>query len=85
VIRASSSALQFSSEALIEELADVLSRPGCPKQLGVIGNSAAEILADYVNAVELVEPASASSTQRRRRDELQRSDRPALIDRARSF
>jgi putative PIN family toxin of toxin-antitoxin system len=47
-----------SSTALLEELADVLTRPSVTKRLALIGRSAREVLADYVEAIELVEPAS---------------------------
>lgn len=46
----------YSSVALLEELADVLSRPSATTRLALIGRSAREVLADYVEAVELVEP-----------------------------
>ena len=46
----------FSSPALLAELADVLSRPSPTKQLGVIERSAREVLADYIEIVEVVEP-----------------------------
>lgn len=46
----------FSSAALIEELADVLSRPSATQQLAVIGRMARDVLVDYIQAVELVEP-----------------------------
>lgn len=48
----------FSSSALLEELADVLTRPSATKRLALIGRSAREVLTDYVEAIELVEPAS---------------------------
>jgi putative PIN family toxin of toxin-antitoxin system len=48
----------YSSTALLEELADVLTRPSATKRLTLIGRSAREVLADYVEAIELVEPAS---------------------------
>lgn len=48
----------YSSTALLEELADVLTRPSAAKRLTLIGRSAREVLADYVEAIELVEPAS---------------------------
>lgn len=47
-----------SSAALLEELADVLTRPSATKRLAIIGKTAREVLADYVDAVELVEPLS---------------------------
>ena len=51
-----SDARLFSSPALIAELADVLGRPSPAKQLAAIGKTAREVLADYIAAVELVEP-----------------------------
>jgi len=45
-----------SSAALLEELADVLGRPSAAKRLALIGKTARDVLADYVAAVELVEP-----------------------------
>lgn len=48
----------YSSTALLEELADVLTRPSATKRLALIGRSAREVLADYVEAIDLVEPAS---------------------------
>ena len=48
----------YSSTALLEELADVFTRPSATKRLALIGRSAREVLADYVEAIELVEPAS---------------------------
>jgi putative PIN family toxin of toxin-antitoxin system len=53
-----SSILLYSSTALLEELADVLTRPSATKRLALIGRSAREVLADFVEAIELVEPAS---------------------------
>lgn len=46
----------FTSPALLEELAEVLTRPSATKRLAVIGKSAHEVLLDYVEAVEMVEP-----------------------------
>ena len=48
--------LLFSSPALLEELGSVLTRPAPARRLAMIGRSAAEVLADYVDAVELVIP-----------------------------
>jgi putative PIN family toxin of toxin-antitoxin system len=48
----------YSSTALLEELADVLTRPSATKRLALIDRSAREVLADYVEAIDLVEPAS---------------------------
>ena len=47
-----------SSPALLEELADVLMRPATAKRLVLIGKTAREVLADYVEVIELVEPAA---------------------------
>lgn len=46
----------YSSAALLEELADVLTRKPATKRLVLIDKSVRDILADYVEAVELVEP-----------------------------
>lgn len=46
----------YTSTALLEELADVLSRPFAAKRLAAIDKTARDVLADYVDAVELVEP-----------------------------
>lgn len=46
----------YTSAALLEELADVLTRPSATKRLALIGKTARQVLADYVAAVELVEP-----------------------------
>ena len=48
----------YSSPALLEELADVLARPSATKRLALIDRSAHDVLADYVEAVELVEMAN---------------------------
>lgn len=47
-----------SNAALVAELADVLTRPKTARRLTAIGKSAREVLTDYLDAVELVEPAS---------------------------
>jgi uncharacterized protein len=46
----------YSSPVLLEELTDVITRPGLSKRLNMIGKTAHEILADYLEAIELVEP-----------------------------
>lgn len=48
----------FSSTALLEELVDVLTRPFAAQRLTLIGRSTREVLADYVEAIEIVEPTS---------------------------
>lgn len=49
----------FTSTALLEELADVLTRPSASKRLALIGKAAREVLADCVEAIDLVEPVDA--------------------------
>lgn len=46
----------YSSAALLEELTDVLARRSASKRLALIGRSVREVLADFVEAVELVDP-----------------------------
>jgi putative PIN family toxin of toxin-antitoxin system len=48
----------YSSAALLEELADVLMRASASKRLALIGTSAQTVLADYIEVIQLVEPAS---------------------------
>lgn len=55
-IRSRGEARLFTSPALLDELADVLTRPSATKRLAVIGKAAREVLTDYVDAVEVVEP-----------------------------
>ena len=52
----------FSSVTLVEELADVLSRPTSAKQLSLIGKTAKDVLEDYADIVEFVEPAEIPRT-----------------------
>jgi putative PIN family toxin of toxin-antitoxin system len=47
-----------SSTALLDELADVASRPAFIKRLTVVGKTVPQILTDYLEAIELVEPVS---------------------------
>jgi putative PIN family toxin of toxin-antitoxin system len=56
-IRLRSDLQLVSSTVLLEELADVLTRPSATKRLALIGKTVHEVLADYVEAIELVEPA----------------------------
>ena len=46
-----------SSAALLEELADVLTRASPAKRLAAIGKTAQAVLSDYVEVVEVVAPA----------------------------
>lgn len=55
-LRSRGAARLFTSPALLDELADVLTRPSATKRLAIIGKTAREVLADYVEAVEVVEP-----------------------------
>lgn len=48
----------FTSMALLDELADVLARPFAAQRLAMIGRTAHDVMADYVEVVELVEPAN---------------------------
>lgn len=48
----------YSSAALLEELLDVLTRPFAARRLALIGKTAREALADYVEVIDIVEPAS---------------------------
>ena len=45
----------FSCQALLDELADVLSRPSPAKRLKLINKSAHEVLADYLSAVTVLQ------------------------------
>lgn len=47
----------ITTTALLEEFADVLSRPSATKRLAMIGRSAREVLTDYVEATALIEPS----------------------------
>ena len=49
----------YSSPALLDELADVLARPFAKQRLALLGKTAHEVLADYSDALELVEPDEA--------------------------
>ncbi len=55
-IQQRSSTQLYSSTALLEELTDVLTRPSATKRLALIDKTAATVLADYVEVIELVAP-----------------------------
>lgn len=55
-IQQHSSTQLYSSTALLEELTDVLTRPSATKRLALIDKTAATVLADYVEVIELVAP-----------------------------
>lgn len=46
-----------SSLSLLEELADVLTRPDCSRRLALLNRSAGNLIDDYLQIVDLVEPA----------------------------
>jgi putative PIN family toxin of toxin-antitoxin system len=48
----------YSSTALLAELTDVLTRPSATKRLTLIDKTAATVLADYVEIIELVAPTA---------------------------
>ena len=52
----------FSSDVLLEELADVLTRPGPAKRLALLNVTARQLLADYVEAIDLVTPLATPRT-----------------------
>jgi putative PIN family toxin of toxin-antitoxin system len=43
---------------MVKSVTDVLTRPSATKQLAHVGKTAHEVLADYVEAIELVEPTT---------------------------
>ncbi len=55
-IRRQEHAQLFTSAALLGELGEVLIRPVPQKRLALLGRAAHEVLADYIDAVELVTP-----------------------------
>ena len=46
----------FTSPALLDELAEVLTRSSVTKRLAIINRTAREVLADYVEVIEVIEP-----------------------------
>jgi putative PIN family toxin of toxin-antitoxin system len=46
----------FSSPVLLDELTDVIARPAFSKRLTSIGKTVRQVLADYIEIVDLVEP-----------------------------
>ncbi len=57
-IRQRPDAQLYSSTALLEELTDVLTRPSATKRLAVIDTTAAQVLTDYVEVIELIAPTT---------------------------
>jgi uncharacterized protein len=54
-VRQAPSIQLYASAVLLEELAEVLSRPTLARRMVVIGRSAEEVLLDYVSVVQIVE------------------------------
>lgn len=54
-IRERSNLQIYSSGALLEELADVLTRPSATKRLALIDRQAREVLLDYIAAVQVID------------------------------
>jgi putative PIN family toxin of toxin-antitoxin system len=54
----------YSSPVLLEELTDVITRPALSRRLATIGKTAREVLADYLEAIELVEPVAVPRVAR---------------------
>ena len=46
----------YSSPALLDELADVLARPFAGRRLALLSKTAHDVLADYLDVIELIEP-----------------------------
>ena len=56
-IRSQHPSLQlYSSPVLLEELTEVIARPAFSRQLSAIGKTVRQVLADYIEIVDLVEP-----------------------------
>ncbi len=54
----------YSSPVLLEELTDVITRPALTRRLTTIGKTTREVLADYLEAIELVEPVDVPTVAR---------------------
>jgi uncharacterized protein len=48
----------YSSTALLNELADVLTRSSASKRLALLNRTAHDVLTDYADVIELMEPSS---------------------------
>ena len=53
-----------SSQIMLDELADVLTRKQCVTRLATIEQNSTQVLADYLRVVELVESVSIPPTSR---------------------
>ncbi len=63
-VRADAHSQLYSSPVLLAELTDVLSRRAVTAQLARIGRTAREVLSDYLEAVELVDPEPLAPVSR---------------------
>jgi len=63
-IRQDADSQLYSSPVLLAELTDVLSRRAATTQLARIGHTAPSVLADYLEAVELVDPEPLAPVSR---------------------
>jgi uncharacterized protein len=64
VLRERSNHQIYSSPVLLEKLTEVIARPAFTKRLALIGKSPQEVLTDYLEVVELVEPAQVQAISR---------------------
>ena len=53
----------FTSNVLVSELVEVLTRPSAAKQLALVGKTAGENVADYLAVVDVVEPVESAPGQ----------------------
>jgi putative PIN family toxin of toxin-antitoxin system len=63
-IRTEANSQLYSSPVLLAELSDVLCRRAASAQLSRIGRTAHAVLADYLEAVELIDPEPIAATSR---------------------
>jgi hypothetical protein len=77
-IRLQGSAQLYSSQALLEELTEVLTRDTATRRLQRIGKSAQELIADYVEAIEFIEPTESVRIARDPKDDRCSPARPQL-------
>ena len=54
----------FTSRVLIDELTDILTRPSATQRLALIGKTAAQVVADYAEAVEVIEMDASAPVPR---------------------
>lgn len=63
-IRQHESLQLYSSPELLEELTDVITRPALSRRLATLGMTARDVLSDYLEAIELVEPVDVPRVAR---------------------